>query len=149
MVSDEQFAALSEFRYRLANFLRFSERAASEFGISTTQYQLMLHVRAAGDKYYSTISDLAERLGTTHQAAVALVKRCEARQLITKRRSTVDARKVEVRLTRSSSKILQRLAARHLTALSEIVDVIRDLHSAVGASTGRSHPDRTRARGGT
>jgi DNA-binding MarR family transcriptional regulator len=144
MVSDEQYAALSEFRYRLAKFLRFSERAAREFGIWTTQYQLMLRVRAAGENSFSTVSELAERLDTTHQAAVALVKRCEKRQLITKRRSTADARKVEVRLTRRSSKVLQRLAARHLEALSEIGDVIRILHLTASSSARVVRRRRTR-----
>ncbi len=140
MVSDEQYAALSEFRYRLTQFLHFSEKAAGQFGVSTAQYQLMLHIRAAGKSSFSTISELAERLATTHQAAVALVKRCEARKLVTKRRSSDDQRKVEVRLTRSASKLLHRLAERHIEALGGLADVIRISHLTDAGRT----PKRTR-----
>ena len=134
MVSDDQYKALSEFRYRLTQFLRFSELASRQLGVSAPQYQLMLHVRAAGEPSNATIGELAKRLGTTHQAAVALVKRCEARRLVTKRRSADDERKVEVRLTAGARKLLQRLAERHISALGGIGDVIRISHLTDGTS---------------
>ena len=141
MISDEQYVALSEFRFRLSQFLHFSEATARELGVSTAQYQLMLHVRAAGADGFATIGDLAKRLSTTHQAAVALVQRCQARQLVTKRRSTDDERRVEVRLAPAARKLLQKLAERHIAALHRIHDVIRISHltdlSKSGDAAGR------------
>lgn len=137
MITNEQYAALSEFRCRLNRFLRFSEAAAHEMGLSTAQYQLLLHVRAADKRFVATIGDIARRMGTTHQAAVALVKRCEARGLVGKRRSDDDERKVEVRLTPAACRLVRALAARHLKAIGALDDVIR---IARLAST-RSPPD--------
>jgi len=137
MVSDEQFIALSDFRYRLTLFLRSSEQISHQLGVSTTQYQLLLHIRAAGHQSSSTIGELAKRLGTTHQSAVALVKRCEARGLVSKQRSTDDERKVEVRLTPYARRLIGKLAERHIEALGGVNDVIRITHLTDGTSTPR------------
>jgi hypothetical protein len=42
-VTDKQYAALSNFRFHLAKFLRFSQRAARSAGIMPAQYLLLLH----------------------------------------------------------------------------------------------------------
>ena len=41
----QRFEALSDFRYTLRSFLRFSEDAAREEGITALQYQLLLHTQ--------------------------------------------------------------------------------------------------------
>ena len=125
MVTDEQYVALSEFRCRLNQFLRFSEAAAHEVGLSAAQYQLLLHTRAAEKRSVATIGDIARRMGTTHQAAVALVKRCETRGLVAKRRSGDDERKVEVYLTPSARRLIRKLAEQHLKAIGALDEVIR------------------------
>lgn len=146
MISDEDYIALSEFRYRLAQFLHFSEKTARDLGVSTAQYQLLLHIRAAGVRAFVTVGELAKRLSTTHQAAVALVQRCAARQLVTKQRSVHDERKVEVRLTPNGRRLLERLAERHIAALDGIHDVIRIAHLTDLTKTSRLAGRRPRSR---
>lgn len=129
MITDAQFAALSAFRSRLNAFLRFSETAAGVAGISAVQYQLLVHVRAAGAGGLG-IGELAQKLGTTHQAAVALVKRCERRGLVRKRRRRDDERRVDVQLAPGTRRLVERLATAHLHQLDGLEDALRALHRA-------------------
>ena len=41
----QDYQALSEFRYQLRRFLRFSEDAAQAEGLTGLQYQLLLHIK--------------------------------------------------------------------------------------------------------
>jgi len=131
MITDAQFAALSEFRSRLNAFLRFTESASGAAGISAVQYQLLVHVRAAGPAGIG-IGELAQKLGTTHQAGVALVKRCEQRGLVRKRRRRDDERRVDVQLAPGARRLVERLAAEHLRQLDGLEDVVRALRRARG-----------------
>lgn len=49
--------ALSEFRYRLRSFLRFSEDAARDAGITVLQYQLLLHTQGFAGREWASVSD--------------------------------------------------------------------------------------------
>ena len=57
----QRFEALSDFRYTLRSFLRFSEDAAREEGITALQYQL-LHTQGFPGRDWASIGELAERL---------------------------------------------------------------------------------------
>src|SRR3546814_10525038 len=97
MLAKLQFEALSEFRFRLAQFLHFSESAARAEGVTPAQYLLLLHLHGFNGRSWGTVGELAERLQASHQATVALVQRCERNGLVAKRRSRSDARYVENR----------------------------------------------------
>ena len=131
MITDAQFVALSEFRTRLSAFLRFTEAAAGAAGISAVQYQLLVHVRAAGRDGIG-IGELAQKPGTTHQGAVALVKRCEQRGLVRKRRRRDDERRVDVQLAAGARRLLEPLVCEHLRQLDGIETVLRALRRARG-----------------
>ena len=45
ILSKSDFEALSEFRYQLRRFLRFSEQAAESEGLTPQQYLLLLHLK--------------------------------------------------------------------------------------------------------
>ncbi|HZP64676.1 MAG TPA: MarR family transcriptional regulator [Rudaea sp.] len=144
MLDDDRYAALSEFRFRLTQFLRFSEQAARGVGISPLQYLLLLHLRGRGATGHASVGELAERLGASHQGTVALVKRCETLGLVRKRRSAVDARRVEVRLSARAHRIVARIAARHVRELERLDDVMRvarvtDLSPGKRAGARRQH----------
>ena len=132
MIDDKRFAALSEFRFRLTQFLRFSEQASRDAGISSLQYVLLLHLRGLGKSASATIGQLARRLGASHQGTVALVKRCEVRGLVRKRRSIRDARCVEIRLTPRGRALVERIAKRHVRELHRLDDVIRMANTTAG-----------------
>jgi len=107
------FEALSEFRYQLRRFLRFSEEAVQAHGVTPQQYLLMLHTMGFDGRDWATVGELAERLQMVPHGAVALVKRCEAQGLVQRRRSDEDRREVRVSLTAKGSEVLAKLAFLH------------------------------------
>ena len=117
MIGKQQYW-LSEFRFRLAEFLHFSESAAQAAGITPAQYLLLLHLRGFPGREWGTVGELAERLQASHQGTVALVQRCERNGLVSKRRSRTDARCVEIRLTPRARGLVQRIAKCHAEALA-------------------------------
>lgn len=120
----EELERLSQFRYQLRRFLRFSENAAREAGITAQQYHLLLHTQGFADRDWASIGELAERLQTQHHSAVALVTRCEEAGLVRRQAGRDDARFVEVHLTRHGRQILDRLALLHASEISGLTDVI-------------------------
>ncbi len=111
------FEQLSEFRYQMRRFERFSEHAAQAEGITPLQYLLLLHVKGYPGREWATIGELAERLQAQHHGAVALVSRCEALSLVKRKVSETDRRQVEVHLQKAGEAVLVRLAALHRAEL--------------------------------
>jgi DNA-binding MarR family transcriptional regulator len=136
-----QYMALSEFRFRLAQFLHFSEAAARAEGITPAQYLLLLHLHGVPGRAWATVGELAERLQASHQGTVALVQRCERNGLGGKRRSRRDARCVEIRPTPRARALVRRIAKCHAEALAQMDTVFRAA-SAAGDSIGRRLPHR-------
>ncbi|WP_367848577.1 MarR family winged helix-turn-helix transcriptional regulator [Rhodoferax sp. WC2427] len=114
------YEALSEFRYQLRRFLRFSEDAAQAEGLTPLQYQLLLHIKGYPGREWATVGELAQRLQTQQHGVVALVSRCEAAGLVERTASAADRRQVEVRLTPAGDTCLQRLAQLHHTELRSL-----------------------------
>ncbi|WP_028211211.1 MarR family winged helix-turn-helix transcriptional regulator [Paraburkholderia mimosarum] len=114
------FEQLSEFRYQMRRFERFSEQAAQAEGITPLQYLLLLHVKGYPGRSWATIGELAERLQAQHHGVVALVTRCEAIELVERRVSERDRRQVEVHLLPAGEKLLARLAALHRAELKSL-----------------------------
>jgi DNA-binding MarR family transcriptional regulator len=114
------YEALSEFRYQLRRFLRFSEDAAQSEGLTPLQYQLLLHIKGYPGRAWATVGELAERLQTQQHGVVALVSRCEAAELVTRSASAVDRRQVEIHLTPKGDTCLRRLAELHHKELQSL-----------------------------
>jgi DNA-binding MarR family transcriptional regulator len=125
--SKETVEALSNFRYRLRMFMRFSEDAASAEGITSLQYQVLLHVCGFPGREWATIGEIAERLQAQHHGAVALVTRCEEASLVERRRDPDNRRQVQVHLLPAGRRALQRLAAVHRGELNELYEAIGQL----------------------
>lgn len=124
----EDFVALSEFRYQLRRFIRFSEDAAQAEGLTPLQYLLMLHIKGFPGREWASISELAERLQARHHGVVALVTRCEKAGLVTRTPDDKDKRLVQVRLTESGENYLHRLAQLHRDELHSLSDVFQVSH---------------------
>lgn len=107
------FETLSEFRYQLRRFLRFSEEAVQAHGVTPQQYLLMLHTQGFPGRDWASVGELAERLQMVPHGAVALVKRCEALGLVQRQRSVEDRREVQVSLTAQGVEVLEKLAFLH------------------------------------
>ena len=119
-LSKHDYEQLSEFRYQMRRFERFSERAAQAEGITPLQYLLLLHVKGYPEREWATIGELAERLQAQHHGIVALVSRCEANDLVERRVSERDRRQVEVHLLADGEKLLARLAELHRAELRSL-----------------------------
>jgi DNA-binding MarR family transcriptional regulator len=117
--------ALSEFRFRLRSFLRFSEDAARDAGITVLQYQVLLHTQGFPGREWASVGEIAERLQAQPPGGVALVSRCEEAGLVKRKPSTVDRRLVEVHLLPKGRKVLAQLAQQHALELSHLAEAAR------------------------
>jgi DNA-binding MarR family transcriptional regulator len=123
----ETLEALSSFRYHLRMFMRFSENAAAAEGITSLQYQLLLHVCGFPGREWATIGEIAQRMQSQHHGTVALVSRCEEAGLVERRRDPHDRRQVQVHLLPVGRRHLKRLAALHRGELGALYQAIGQL----------------------
>ena len=119
-LSKTDFAALSEFRYQMRRYERFSENAVQAAGITPLQYLLLLHIKGFPGREWATVGDLAERLQAKQHGVVALISRCEAAGLVERYPSETDKRRVEIRLTDKGSQRLEQLAELHRQELQSL-----------------------------
>ena len=123
--SKKEIEALSDFRYQLRCFLRFSEDITREFGITNLQYLLLLHVKGYKGREWATISELAERLQTPHNGVVSLASRCENLGLIYRERGTQDKREVRINLTPEGNTLVKKIAGLHRNELLNLQGIFR------------------------
>jgi DNA-binding MarR family transcriptional regulator len=117
------FEALSDFRYHIRRFERFSEDAVRASGITPLQYLLLLHVKGYPQRSFATVGELAERLQAKPHGVVALVTRCEEHGFVERRTSATDRRVVEIHLLKEGERVLRHLAELHRTELQSLGDV--------------------------
>ncbi len=109
----EMFRDLARFRYHLRIFLRFSEDAARECGVTPQQHQLLLGIAGHTARGWATVSELAEFLQERHNSVVGLIDRAVRRGLVRKENDTRDRRVVFVSLTPRGEAILGKLSKLH------------------------------------
>ena len=128
-LTDRQYEALAGFRYALRKFLRFSEQAAVDAGLTPAQHQVLLAVR--GSSVPPSVSDLAELLQHRHHSVVELIDRAEAAGLVARSVDPDDARRHRVGLTAAGASTLALLTAAHRGELrrfrSEMGTVLAEL----------------------
>lgn len=107
------FRDLARFRYRLRLFLRFSENAARNCGVTPQQHQLLLGIAGHTGRGSATVSELAEFLQERHNSVVGLIDRAARRGFVRKRHDTLDKRVVFVSLTARGEEILSELSKLH------------------------------------
>ena len=128
-LTTRDYAQLAAFRHALRGFLRFSEAAAGEAGLTGRHYQAMLVLRACPDERRVTINDLAQQLLIKHNSAVGLVDRLVHEGLMVREPSSVDRRKVELRLTARGREMLAKLAAMHRRELQRLGPILKRFFS--------------------
>lgn len=129
-VSQSDYEALAEVRYRIRRFVNFSETSAREVGLEPQQHQLLLAIRGLDPDLTPTIRCLAERLQIQHNSAVELVRRSVDNGLISKRVSERDRREVLLEISPKGRRLLEKLAVAHRTQLRSMAPV---LLAAIGA----------------
>jgi DNA-binding MarR family transcriptional regulator len=139
-----QLTALSQFRHSLRRFLRFSEDAAHDVGITMLQYQLLLHIGGTPGREWATVGELAELLQAKPNGVVALVSRCEASGLVRRKPGRQDRRQVEVHLLAKGRKCLNTLAVLHREELQLLADAIEAARAEIPPA---QTPEDAKARG--
>ena len=137
MLTRKQLVALSEFRYQIARFQRFSVGASRAGGLTQTQYLMLLHIVGHPERDWATVGELARRLQASPHGTAALVNRCIALRLVAKQRSVADGRHVEVHLTQRGRRAVLRVAQRHRDELQSLRQVFRvvDVNEAAPAGS--------------
>jgi DNA-binding MarR family transcriptional regulator len=130
-ITKSQYESLAAFRYELRRFLRFSEEAAANAGLTAQQHQALLAIKGYPDRDFVSISELADRLQLRHHSTVGLVNRLEERGLVSRSASPQDKRRVEIRLTRHGETVIRQLSAAHLLELRHLVPEVRRLLESI------------------
>lgn len=112
-VSRAEYVALAEFRYGLRKFLRFSESAAREHGLTPQQHQLLLAIKGFPGREWATVNELAERLQLRQHSVVGVLDRSEQSGLVRRQPHAEDLRVTEVHLTPRGEDVLEALTVAH------------------------------------
>ena len=91
----------------------------------------MLVLRGCPDDQRVSINHLAQQLFIKHNSAVGLVDRLAQKRLIVREPSSVDRRKVELRLTGRGRQVLAKLAAMHRRELQRIGPKLKQFFAEV------------------
>ena len=125
-LTDIDYAVLANFRFRLRQFLAFSESKAVEYGLTPQQHQALLAIRAAEpDK--ATIGYIAERLILKPHSASGLVDRLEALGMIIRQTSPEDRRQAHLTLTETARALLARLSQTHRDEIRRLRPMLAEL----------------------
>jgi len=135
-LATRDYAQLASFRHELRAFLRFSENAAAQEGLTSQHYQAMLILRGWPEGQPLSINDLAQQLLIKHNSAVGLVDRLANERLVVRQASAVDRRKVELRLSARGRQVLARLAAMHRDELRRIGPIMKRFFAELTAERG-------------
>ena len=127
-----EYQSAAKLRAALRRFLRISEKAAREHGLTQQRYLLLLMIKGAADgSERSTVSELAERLQLAQSTVTELLGRAEEAGLVTRKASPDDGRVVFFSLTADAER---RLAALVLELRKERRALARVV-AALGASS--------------
>ena len=124
------YEALARFREALRRFLRGSETAARDVGLSPEQHQLLLAVKGhPGDP--PSVSQIAAALQRRPHSTLELVRRAEAEGWLVRRPSTSDKRRHLLAVTPAGEAVLARLYEQHDAELRQfragILEALRHL----------------------
>ena len=112
-VSVAGYRQLAEFRYRIRQFLHFSEEAARSIGIEPQQHQVLLAIKGLPPGTRPTVTALSHRLCLRHHSTVELVDRLVERGAVRRRTCDEDHRQVLIELTPHGEEMLHRLSVLH------------------------------------
>lgn len=128
-LSQTEYEALANFRYTIRQFLKFSENAAADAGLTPNQHQALLVIKGFSGRNQNKITngELAERLQIKHHSAVGLVNRLEAQKLVCREQGKNDRREVYVKLTKEGEKLLEQMSAAHREELKQLAPQLNEI----------------------
>jgi DNA-binding MarR family transcriptional regulator len=116
-ITESEYQALGELRYRIRRFLQEGDVTAKQAGLEPQQYLLLLAIRGLPDHEKATISALADRLSLRHHSTVELLDRMEARGYVKRIRGREDRRQVLVSLQPRGEKLLEKVVEQRIIEL--------------------------------
>ncbi len=116
-ISESGYRRLAEFRFRIRQFLHFSEEAARACRIEPQQHQLLLALKGLPDGARPTVTTLSHRLCLRHHSTVELINRLVDQGAVARRHSDQDHREVLIELTAYGEKLLHQLSGLLLQEL--------------------------------
>jgi len=116
-ITDGEYSALAELRYRIRRFLQEGDATAVRAGLEPQQYLLLLAIRGMPEGQEATIRPLAERLALRHHSTVELIDRMEARGYVRRTRDREDRRQVLVSLQPRGEKLLEQVVEQRISEL--------------------------------
>ena len=130
-MTDDDYAALANFRHALRQFLAFSEQRAADFGLMPQQHQALLAIRGAETEAVS-VGYVAERLILKPHSATGLIDRLQALGLILRQPSPNDRRQALLTLTPKAAELLNQLSAAHRDEIKRLRPLLTDLLQELG-----------------
>jgi DNA-binding MarR family transcriptional regulator len=127
VMQKRDYEALATFRYAIRKFFKFSEQAAGNVGLSMRQYQALLTICGFPGREQITMGEMAEWLQIKHHSAVGLVDRLESQNLVIRKKSKEDKRRVFIHITGKGRRILQTLARMNKQELRRLKPQIQQL----------------------
>ena len=140
-ITDGEYRALAELRYRLRRFLQEGDATAVQAGLEPQQYLLLLAIRGLPEGQETTITALAERLSLRHHSTVELIDRMETRGYLRRTRGREDRRQVLVSLQPRGEKLLEQVVEHRIIELRANG---RELVGAIDALLERKRAGRKR-----
>jgi len=129
-LTNGEYRVLARFRFALRVFLRFSEDAARQAGMTPNQHQLLLAIRGFPDGA-PTIGEVADWLQLRHHSTVELIDRAVGADLVARTTDPEDRRRQRLALTDRGERLLASLSAAHREELrrfrEEMAEVLREL----------------------
>jgi DNA-binding MarR family transcriptional regulator len=125
------YRKLAEFRYRIRQFLHFSEEAARLAGIEPQQHQLLLAIKGLPDSTRPTVTAISSRLCLRHHSTVELINRLVERGAVKRRHSEEDRREVLIELTPHGEQLLRMLSVLHWEELQNSGPALSEALQAV------------------
>jgi DNA-binding MarR family transcriptional regulator len=138
-VPAELYQRLADFRYKIRQFLRFSEEAARAHGIEPQQHQLMLVIKGLAPGTRPTVRNLSNRLCLRHNSTVELVNRLADRGALVRRPCEQDRREVLVELTPYGEELLNKLSLLHWQELRANGPALSEALLSLSAETINGH----------
>jgi DNA-binding MarR family transcriptional regulator len=123
--SKADYEALARFRFAIRRYLRFSELAVRQAGLTPQQYQVLLAIKGAPGRDWATITDLSQQLQLRHNTVSSLVDRMLKAGLVNKVEHHRDRRAVAISLTAAGERKLEQLVAVHRAELQRMRDLLR------------------------
>jgi DNA-binding MarR family transcriptional regulator len=126
-----EYRQIAEFRYRIRQFLQFSEEVARANEIEPQQHQLLLAIKGLPEGLRPTITTLSSRLCLRHHSTVELANRLVTRGAILRKHSDEDGREILLDLTPQGERILRALSVLHWRELQTLGPALSDSLRAI------------------